>query len=346
MKFTEAGEITCRASYANAQIRVEVQDTGIGIASEDLPKVFEKFKQVGETLTDKPKGTGLGLPICKQILEHHGGRIWVESELGQGSCFTFTLPVEDSTQGRSPSNLGQTPEVARRLGLIPLMQQLENHAVHEQGMPSQLVDTFGKTILVVDDDEHVRELLRQSLEAQGYQVRLAKDGVEAIIEVKRSRPDLIVLDVMMPYIDGFDVAAVLKNEPQTMEIPILVLSIVEDRERGYRSGVDRYLKKPIDRQGFLNEVGSLLCQGSSHKKVLVVDDDSSSLKVISEILTAQGYTVSAASNEQECVDQAMALQPDIIAIDSEFLQEHEVVQALRFEKGLEHLVFVLLGDLE
>lgn len=346
VKFTEAGEITCRASYANAQIRVEVQDTGIGIASEDLPKVFEKFKQVGETLTDKPKGTGLGLPICKQILEHHGGRIWVESELGQGSCFTFTLPVEDSTQGRSPSNLGQTPEVARRLGLIPLMQQLENHAVHEQGMPSQLVDTFGKTILVVDDDEHVRELLRQSLEAQGYQVRLAKDGVEAIIEVKRSRPDLIVLDVMMPYIDGFDVAAVLKNEPQTMEIPILVLSIVEDRERGYRSGVDRYLKKPIDRQGFLNEVGSLLCQGSSHKKVLVVDDDSSSLKVISEILTAQGYTVSAASNEQECVDQAMALQPDIIAIDSEFLQEHEVVQALRFEKGLEHLVFVLLGDLE
>lgn len=345
VKFTEAGKIICRACYENAQIRVEVQDTGIGIASDDLPKVFEKFKQVGETLTDKPKGTGLGLPICKQILEHHGGRIWVESELGQGSRFTFTLPVEDLSLGRSPSKLSQTPDVARRLGLVPLMQQLENHTVHGQTPPSTLADTLGKTILVVDDDEHVRELLRQSLDAQGYHVRQAKDGVEAIMEVKRSRPDLIVLDVMMPYINGFDVAAVLKNEPQTMEIPILVLSIVEDRERGYRAGIDRYLKKPIDRQGFIKEVGSLLCQGSSHKKVLVVDDDSSSLKVISEILTAQGYTVSAASNEQECVDQAMALQPDIIAIDSDFLQEHEVVQSLRFEKGLEHLVFVLLGDL-
>ena len=341
VKFTESGEITCRASSETCQIRVEVQDTGIGIAPEDLPKVFEKFKQVGETLTDKPKGTGLGLPICKQILEHHGGRIWVESELGQGSRFTFTLPVEDAT-----SNLGDTPEVARRLGLVPLMQQLESHSIHEQTTPSQLADTLGKTILVVDDDESVRELLRQSLQAQGYQVRLAKDGVEAIMQAKRSRPDLIVLDVMMPYIDGFDVAAVLKNEPQTMEIPILVLSIVEDRERGYRSGIDRYLKKPIDRQGFIKEVGSLLCQGSSQKKVLVVDDDSSSLTLISEVLTTQGYKVSRASNEQECVAKAMALQPDIIAIDSEFLQEHEVVQALRFEKGLEHLVFVLLGDLE
>ncbi|MCC5899676.1 MAG: PAS domain S-box protein, partial [Phormidium sp. BM_Day4_Bin.17] len=319
VKFTEAGDITCRAHYENGQIRVEVQDTGIGMAPEDLPKVFEKFKQVGETLTDKPKGTGLGLPICKQILDHHGGQIWVESQLGQGSCFIFTLPVEASTQKQSASNLGQTPEVARRLGLVPLMQQLEDHvATTEESTPAQLRANLGKTILVVDDDEHVRELLRQSLEAQGYHVRQAKDGVEAIMEVKRSRPDLIVLDVMMPYIDGFDVAAVLKNEPQTMGIPILVLSIVEDRERGYRSGIDRYLKKPIDRQGFLQEVGSLLSQGSSHKKVLVVDNDASSLKVISDILAAQGYTVSKASNEQECVDQAMTLQPDIIAIDSEF----------------------------
>ena len=344
VKFTEAGDVTCRARHENSQIRVEVEDTGIGIAPDDLPKVFDKFKQVGETLTEKPKGTGLGLPICKQILEHHGGRIWVESQRGRGSCFIFTLPVEGAA---GQSSLGETPDVARRLGLVPLMQQLEDHVgTTEEATPAQLGSNLGKTILVVDDDEHVRELLRQSLEAQGYHVRQAKDGVAAIMEAKRSRPDLIVLDVMMPYIDGFDVAAVLKNEPQTRGIPILVLSIVEDRERGYRAGVDRYLKKPLDRQGFLQEVGSLLSQGSSHKKVLVVDDDHSSLKVISELLTSQGYTVSQASNERECVDQAMEIQPDIIAIDPEFLQEHEVVQALRFEKGLEHLVFFLLGDIE
>ena len=94
VKFTEKGSITCRANAENGEVIVSIIDTGIGIAKEDQPKVFEKFKQVGDTLTDKPKGTGLGLPICKEIVEHHGGRIWVESEIGKGSTFSFTLPVK------------------------------------------------------------------------------------------------------------------------------------------------------------------------------------------------------------------------------------------------------------
>jgi signal transduction histidine kinase len=93
VKFTDKGSVTCRAKQANGEIVVSIMDTGMGIAPEDQPKVFEKFKQVGETLTNKPKGTGLGLTICKEIVEHHGGRIWVESELGKGSTFSFALPV-------------------------------------------------------------------------------------------------------------------------------------------------------------------------------------------------------------------------------------------------------------
>lgn len=334
VKFTEDGGLTCRLYRRDDEIRVEIADTGMGIAPEDLPKVFDKFQQVGETLTDKPKGTGLGLPICQQIVEHHGGRIWAESQLGAGSTFIFTLPLTQTA-------LDSETEPMRTLDMTPLVEELRDRVeavVEAQTTPSQ------KTILVVDDDKNVRELLRQSLQAQGYNVQQAKDGVEAIVQVKRSRPDLIVLDVMMPYIDGFDVAAVLKNEPQTMGIPILVLSIVEDRERGYRVGIDRYLKKPIDRQGLLSEVGTLLAQGQSRKKVLVVDRDTSTLHVLSDILTDRGYSVVQASSDRECVDKAIAMQPDIIAINSDFLQRYDRVRALRFEKGLENVVFVLLGE--
>ncbi|MDC0834184.1 PAS domain-containing protein [Geitlerinema sp. CS-897] len=334
VKFTDEGTITCRVEHRDNYLCLSVQDTGIGIAPEDIDKVFDKFKQVGETLTDKPKGTGLGLPICQQILEHHGGRIWAESQFGEGSTFSFTLPIGDPSEHL-------LLEGRPNIDIAPLMQQLQEHTAtggQTNAARSQ------KTILVVDDDEHVRELLRQSLEAQGYQVKQAKDGVEAIAQVKRSRPDLIVLDVMMPYIDGFDVAAVLKNEPQTMKIPILVLSIIEDRERGVRVGVDRYLTKPIDRQGLLREVGSLLSQGSSKKKVLVVDRDASALKVLSEVLAAQGYSVAEASTDLECIEKALSLKPDIIAIDSGFFQQHDIVKTLRFEKGLENVLFVLLGD--
>lgn len=334
IKFTDEGAVTCRVQRRGNEIYLSIRDTGIGIAPEDIDKVFDKFKQVGETLTDKPKGTGLGLPICQQIVEHHGGRIWVESQLGEGSTFAFALPVRDALE--SP-----TSDKQPQIDIAPLMHQLREHVT-----PASDTDTgkSRKTILVVDDDDHVRELLRQSLETQGYQVKQASDGVEAIKQVKRSRPDLIVLDVMMPYIDGFDVAAVLKNEPQTMGIPILVLSIVEDRERGFRVGVDRYLTKPIDRQGLLQEVGSLLSEGSSRKKVLVVDRDASTLKILTEVLEAQGYSVAEAATDRDCIDKALSLKPDIIAIDSGFSKQHDIVKTLRFEKGLENVLFVLLGD--
>ena len=93
VKFTDAGTITCRAERRGGELVVSVIDTGVGIAPADQPKVFERFKQVGDTLTDKPKGTGLGLPICREIVEHHGGRIWVDSALGKGSTFSFSLPL-------------------------------------------------------------------------------------------------------------------------------------------------------------------------------------------------------------------------------------------------------------
>jgi PAS domain S-box-containing protein len=329
IKFTEFGSITCRIKQQNNAICISIIDTGVGITPEDQPKVFEKFRQVGDTLTDKPKGTGLGLPICKQIVEHHGGRIWVESRPGEGSTFSFIIPIYTDNHKASTN-----------LNLDALVKQLKEHVV----TTNTVLNQNRKTILVVDDDANIRELLRQQLENEGYNVQEAKDGVDAIHQIKTARPDLILLDVMMPQINGFDVAAVLKNDPQTADIPIIILSIIENKERGYHIGIDRYLTKPINTEKLLGEIGSLLSQGTSSKQVLVVDKNASTLKVISDVLQTQGYSVIEASNPQECIHKALSAKPDMIILDSIFSQEADLVKTLRFEKELENVFFIMLSD--
>ncbi|MEH2009267.1 PAS domain S-box protein [Nostoc sp.] len=329
VKFTESGSVICRVKKENEGVCISVIDTGIGITPEDQPKVFEKFRQVGDTLTDKPKGTGLGLPICKQIVDHHGGKIWVESQSGKGSIFSFIIPTYVCNQ-----------KTTANLNLDTLVKQLKEHVI----TTNPVLNQNRKTILVVDDDTNIRELLRQQLENEGYNVREGKDGMDAIHQIKTARPDLILLDVMMPQINGFDVAAVLKNDPQTADIPIIILSIIENKERGYHIGIDRYLTKPIDTEKLLSEIGSLLNQGTSSKKVLVVDKNASTLKTLSDVLQTQGYSVIEASDPQECINKARSAKPDMIVIDSIFSQEADMVKALRFEKDLENVFFIILSD--
>jgi signal transduction histidine kinase/DNA-binding response OmpR family regulator len=325
VKFTDKGSITCRAYQEKDELIVSITDTGIGIAPEDYGAVFEQFKQVGgDTLTDKPKGTGLGLPICKEIVEHHGGRIWVESEVGKGSTFSFALPV----------NKKSAP--ARPLHLDDLVKQLKEQVAHSQ------LNIIGQAsnILIVDDDDSIRSLLHQELGDAGYTIEEASNGKEALEKVRANRPDLIILDIMMPEMNGFDVAAVLKNDPNTMDIPIIVLSVVQDKARGFRIGVDRYLTKPIDTNLLFNEIGSLLEQGKSKKKVMIVDEDTGAVKTLTDVLTTKGYEVTE-SVEKELVEKAIANQPDIIIINSALSGKHDIVQTLRFEKGLENVLFVV-----
>jgi len=330
IKFTESGSVTCRIKREGHNICISITDTGIGIALEDQPKVFEKFRQVGDTLTDKPKGTGLGLPICKQIVEHHGGKIWVESTPSKGSTFSFLLPIY-SRDRKETANLN----------LDVLVKQLKEHVI----TTNRLLNESQKTILVVDDDINIRELLRQQLESEGYNVREAKDGVDAINQIKTASPDLILLDVMMPQINGFDVAAVLRNDPHTANIPIIMLSITENKQRGYHTGIDRYFTKPINTEKLLQEIGLLLSQGASSKKVLVVDQNASTLKTISDILQTQGYSVIEASDPQECINKARLNKPDMIIIDALFSQESaDLVRTLRFEKDLENVLFIIMSD--
>jgi CheY-like chemotaxis protein len=237
VKFTDDGEVRIKAFRQNGSIVVGVKDSGIGISQEDLPKVFEKFKQVGDTLTDKPKGTGLGLPICKEIIEHHKGDIWVESEFGHGSTFMFSIP------------LNQEEVIDEKTLKEPIKKT--SKSIVETWKPKD------KTILVVDDEPSIRSLLRQEISEVGYQIKEV-NGKEALKSIRQENPDLVVLDVMMPEMNGFDVAAILKNDPGTQDIPIIIVSIVDDQQRFNRLGIDRYLTKPIDIGLLLKEIDTLI----------------------------------------------------------------------------------------
>ena len=322
VKFTDKGNITIEAYQDKGQILVEVQDTGIGIAEEDKHKIFERFRQAGDTLTDKPQGTGLGLPICREIIEYHGGIIWMKSEPNVGSTFFFALPVLGEGADKQPIELNRI--------IKTLKKQIKHSSLNKvESTP---------TILVVDDDTPIRSLLRQELTETGYQVEEAANGKAALDMVRLNKPDLIILDVMMPEINGFDVAAVLKNDPATMDIPIIILSIVQDKERGFQIGVDRYLTKPINTEKLFHEVDVLLEQGVSKKKVLVVDEDSSAIKSLSDVLSARGYKVLEA-NSENLLEAATEAKPDIIMLNSVYNGDQKIIQDLKLQKGMENVMF-------
>ncbi len=244
VKFTTEGTVTCRVRYSGGDVIVSVTDTGLGIAEVDQPKVFEKFKQVGDTLTNKPQGTGLGLPICKEIVEYHGGRIWVESMLGQGSTFSFALP-------------GLTVVEETRVSTrMPVAQLLLNWMT---ARPRE-VRSAG-SILVLDDDPQVLELLRQEFKENGRPVCMASNGRDALAMVRERKPSVVILDVVNPDLNGFDVAAVLRNDPETNAIPIMMLSILHESERRQDLGIDCYLTKPIDTDVLFREVETLMERG-------------------------------------------------------------------------------------
>jgi len=294
--------------------------------------VFEKFKQVGETLTDKPTGTGLGLAICKEIVEYHGGRIWVESEPGQGSIFTFTLPAMGA-----PLIVGDGVRMINRESLLAELGY--KNSPHPDPLGEK-----AKTLLVVDDDAPIRAMLRQELEAAGYHIHEAANGRQALVEVRRVHPDLVILDVMMPELSGFDVAAILKNDPMTYGLPILILSVMEDRERGFRIGVDCYLTKPIDMPALLGEVERLVSKKPSFRKVLLIDHNLARQRALQTDLQSLDCQVVAATNVPAGRELALTNQPDLVIIHISMPAAADLPDRLRAEKGLHKAFYLLLTD--
>jgi PAS domain S-box-containing protein len=210
-------------------LMVAVSDTGSGISAQAQPTLFERFGQgTYDVLIDKPSGTGLGLAISKEIVSRHGGHIWADSEPGQGSTFAFLLPVVPPRAGR----------------VLP----------GQEGAPG----TGAPLILVVEDDAEMRGLLYHILFGAGYRALLAADGPTALNMARTHRPDLILLDVMIPGITGLDVTSVLKADDTTREIPIVILSAMADPTKATRLGADAYLVKPSGTEVILDAIGRLL----------------------------------------------------------------------------------------
>jgi PAS domain S-box-containing protein len=321
VKFMNSGDITIRAKVKNGNILVSVTDQGIGINKENADKVFEKFKQVGDTLTDKPQGTGLGLPICRQIIDHYGGKIWVDSEEGKGSTFCFTVSHINSN-AYSDNNI----DGVKKIDVKSFIGKLNDSAwqLPENGHTK-------KNILIVDDDPGIRELLKQELENEGYITDQAADGVEALHKTKHKKYNLIILDVMMPGLSGFDISAVLKSNPDTMNIPIMILSMIEDKKRGFEAGVDKYLTKGIDSQNLLKEVDQLIAQGSSKRKVMIIDKDESIFNMLTNVMREKGYAVMGISSKADTdyISKIKTEQPNIIIIDEFIAHEENIKKTLK-----------------
>jgi signal transduction histidine kinase/CheY-like chemotaxis protein len=330
IKFTpDGGTITVGTRAAEASdpeinhgmVLVSITDTGIGIAPENHGLVFEKFKQVGDTLTNKPKGTGLGLPICKEIIEHYGGRIWVESELGKGSTFLFSLPIAKPAETKE-TVVAEAPEASVE-------------AVKK-----------GETVLVVDDDANIRRFLTYELQNKGYKVFEASNGKEAIDLARKYHPDLITMDIQMPDINGFDVTAVLKNDDDTKEIPVLILSVVDDKEKAYKLGANDCLTKPFTKEKLIAKVNQLLI--GTKKMILVVDDDKSLVKSIKYQLEHRGYSTLVAYDGKEALELVKSQRPDLILLDIIMpnMNGYEVIKALKAKPETSDISIVLMTGID
>lgn len=292
-KFTETGFVSISASADNDFVTVCVEDTGIGMEAEDIPRAFSEFVQLDAGPTRQRGGTGLGLSICKRFIEMHGGRIWAESTPGVGSKFYFSLP-------RLPSHPFSEPE------------------------STEAAET---RVLVIDDDRLACDTLAAQL-AQGYHVQKLSDSRRAVEAAVQSQPDVIVLDVMMPYMDGWDVLRALRANPVTQQIPVVICSVLNEQQLAFSLQANEYLVKPIERDALRRAVERLAPDGG---KVLAVDDDPNALEIVRLSLGSMIYQVAAVQDGQSGLDLAQRDLPDVIILDLMMpgFSGFEVLRALR-----------------
>ncbi|UCE32332.1 MAG: response regulator [Burkholderiales bacterium] len=296
-KFTERGTVTLRVSRApdadgTECVQFAIRDTGIGMSPEQLSRLFQDFTQADQSTTRKYGGTGLGLAISRRLCRMMGGDIEVTSTVGEGSTFTVTMPVGGALPQAESTTAGA------QAGAVP---------------EAESATTAGSTILVVDDDPAVRELLEHHLTRSGYTVAVARNGVEAIARARELRPAAITLEVLMPDLDGWSVLGALKSDPQTASTPVILVSIIEEKKRGYALGAAEYLVKPADRSRLLEALRGLGVHPAG--RVLVIEDDDDTREVQRQALEHAGWTVDEAADGRAGLDRLADARPDAIVLD-------------------------------
>ncbi len=291
-KFTENGTITlevlrAKSEEASSSFIFRVTDTGIGMNREQVSKLFQAFTQADASTTRKYGGTGLGLAISRKFCQMMGGDISVESTPGKGSSFTVVLPVRVSE-----------------------LKPIENVITP---VPVSLLANAG-TVLVIDDDPTVRDLLQRYLNREGFGVILAATGEEGLRLARELHPDTITLDVMMPGMDGWAVLSSLKNDPTTHDIPVIMVTMIEDKTLGYALGAAEYLTKPVDRERLL----TVLKRYGSQKpacQVLIVEDDEPTRQMLRRLLQKEGFQVTEASNGREGLECLQGQVTEMVLLD-------------------------------
>jgi PAS domain S-box-containing protein len=307
IKFTpEGGKVSVTARAADGGIFISVADTGIGIGSEDLERIFLEFEQVDSSYARHQEGTGLGLALTRRLVELHGGRIWVESVLGHGSTFSFVLPLTPAATRPAP----------------------------RQGPAARLPEPSDRrpVVLVVEDEKAATDLLVDYLSENGYAVAHARNGAEAIELARRLRPAAITLDIILPDTDGLEVLATLRSLPETRDIPVVVVSITDNRELGFSLGAAAWLVKPVDREQFLEAVTRTApTAGHRSSTVLVVDDEPETVDFLSDLLESRGLRVIGAHDGEQAIRLAREESPDVIVLDLIMpgVNGFDVVQRLR-----------------
>jgi signal transduction histidine kinase/DNA-binding response OmpR family regulator len=283
VKFTpDGGQIDVGAQLRDGEVWIFVRDTGIGIAYEDQMRIFDEFQQAKLGAIRTEEGTGLGLTLSKKFVELHGGHIWVESEVGVGSTFTFTLPL-------------RTTEINAPI----------------------LFERTGPTILIVEDDARAIDLLTLYLTADNFNVAVARDGNEGLDMARRLHPAAIILDIMLPRLDGWDFLAQAKDDLDTADIPVIIVSIVDERGKGISLGAAEYIVKPVNRAHLLAALRHLtrIPKRNGFAKVLVIDDDLLAIELMEALLQPEGYTILKATSGEQGVVLAQQELPSLIILD-------------------------------
>jgi CheY-like chemotaxis protein len=299
---------------------VSVADSGIGMTPEQMGRLFQEFMQADASTTTKYGGTGLGLAISRKLCRLMGGDIHVESALGKGSRFTIRIPARAAA--RPP------------------------HAV-ASAVPAVRAAAAGRRVLVIDDDETVRDLMRRFLSREGLEVITARDGAEGLTLARELRPMLITLDVLMPGLDGWSVLEHLKADPELADIPVVMLTILDDKNKGFALGATDFLTKPVDRER-LRAVLAHHARQNAEQRALVVEDDADTRAWLSRMLREDGWKVLEAANGREALARLAAAAPDVLLLDLIMpeMDGFELIEALRQDEVWRRLPVVVVTAAE
>lgn len=284
-KFTEGGEVTLTVTAAGPRRVFRVQDTGIGMTPEQVGKLFQRFTQADVSTTRRFGGTGLGLALTRAMAELLGGTVTVESEEGRGT--TFTLEVSADLQDAASADAGSDAAAA--------------------GVPGD--------VLIIDDDPHQRELMERFLSRDGLRVIAASNGPDGIALAREVRPSAIMLDVMMPRMDGWAVLSALKSDPALADIPVIMMSMMRETGLAYSLGAADYLTKPIDWQRLKDALDRHRLVSSDGRLALLVEGDAATRAELAGVLAEQGWAVAQALDAAGARAQIDARRPDLILVN-------------------------------